>query len=158
LLGFREFIRVDFLVALKSKGMGEANEMAVPLATFPSTFDRGSFFFHLTDPADQHGPSNQFSIEGRGEDAKVRLQHLAELVVSEYASAKALRSAFEETSMAFAQRIRAAFANAASPTTAISPHCDCWIAPWMHKGKGRRRMSCGKSGLPCRFTAISKQY
>jgi hypothetical protein len=105
LLSFREFIRVDFLVALKSKGMGEANEMAVALATFPSTFDRGSFFFHLTDPADQHGPSNQFSIEGRGEDAKVRLQHLAELVVSEYASAKALRSAFEETSMAFAQRI-----------------------------------------------------
>jgi hypothetical protein len=79
--------------------------MTAALATCPSPFDRSAFFFHLTEPADQDGPSNQFSTENTGEDATVRLQHLAELVVSECASAEVMRRAFEETSMAFAQQI-----------------------------------------------------
>jgi hypothetical protein len=79
--------------------------MTAPLATCPSKFDRSAFFFHLTEPAHPDESSAEFTMENTGEDATVRLQHLAELVSSECVPAEAMTNACEETSTALAQRI-----------------------------------------------------
>lgn len=79
--------------------------MTAPVATSELRFDRSAFFFHLTEPTCPDEPCQKLSNKGSGEDATARLHHLAELVVSECVSSETLRSAFQETTMAFAQRI-----------------------------------------------------
>ena len=79
--------------------------MTTPLAPCPSTFDRGAFFFHLTEHTRKDEPPVEPSTKGTGEDATNRLRYLAELVSQECVPAEIMRNAFEQTSMAFAQRI-----------------------------------------------------
>ena len=79
--------------------------MTTPLAPCPSTFDRGAFFFHLTEHTPSDEPSIELSTKGTGEDATTRLRYLAECVSQEYVPAELMRKAFEETSLTFAQRI-----------------------------------------------------
>ena len=45
--------------------------MAALLATGPSPVDRSAFFIHLTESADQDGPSNQFSTDTNPKFAQV---------------------------------------------------------------------------------------